>query len=103
MTVSDHSTAATYCNGIVGKYLEGSCAVDIYFNLAKAFDSVTHACLLTKLESYGLTGNLLGWLRSFLVVRRQNIVINGNSSTWCKVNTGVLPESVLCPYCSIFT
>jgi len=35
----------------------------IYFNFAKAFDY-----LLTKLKSYGLTGNLLGWLKSFLVV-----------------------------------
>ena len=97
-----YSTA--YYNGMVGKYLEDNCAVDIIcFDLGKVFDLVPHTCLLTKLESYGLTGNLLGWLKSFLVVRRQKVVINGHSSTWCKVGTGILLVSVLGPYCSIFT
>ena len=60
------------------KSLEDSCAVDvIYFDLAKAFDSVPHTRLLTKLEAYGLTEKLLGWLRSYLVGRRQKVVING--------------------------
>ena len=43
------------------KSLEQGHSLDIiYFNFAKAFDSVPHTRLLTKLESYGLTGNLLG-------------------------------------------
>ena len=46
---------------------EDGCVVDvIYFDLAKAFDSVPHICLLTKLKLYGLTEKLLGWLRSYL-------------------------------------
>ena len=55
--------------------LEDNCAVDIiYFDLAKAFDLVPHIHLLAKLESYSLTGNVFGWLRSFLI-RRQKVVI----------------------------
>ena len=42
------------------KSLEQGHSVDIYFDFAKAFDSVPHTRLLTELESYGLTGNLLG-------------------------------------------
>ena len=43
------------------KSLDQGHSVDIiYFDFAKAFDSVSHTRLLTKLESYGLTGNLLG-------------------------------------------
>ena len=39
----------------------------IYCDFAKVFDSVPHKRLLVKLESYGIFGNLLGWLRSFFV------------------------------------
>ena len=50
------------------KSLEDGCAVDvIYFNLAKAFDSVHYTYLLTKLESwfnrksFGLVKELPSW------------------------------------------
>ena len=49
------------------KSLEDGCVVDvIYFDLTKAFDSGPHIHLLTKLESYGLSEKLLGWLRSYV-------------------------------------
>ena len=35
-------------------------------DFAKAFDKVPHSRLLYKLEYYGVTGNLLKWLTSFL-------------------------------------
>ena len=56
-----------------------------YFDFAKVFDSVPHKRLLVKLESYGIFGNLLGWLRSFLFSRRQRLLLIGNlhvGATW---------------------
>ena len=38
----------------------------IYYDFAKAFDSVPHARLLVKLESYGIKGKLLEWIKAFL-------------------------------------
>ena len=37
----------------------------IYFDFAKAFDSVSHPKLVHKLEAYGICGNLLNILTDF--------------------------------------
>ena len=41
----------------------------IYLDFKKAFDSVPHMRLLSKLHSYGFCDPLLGWLKSFLIGR----------------------------------
>ena len=41
----------------------------IYLDFKKAFDSVPHMRLLSKLHSYGFRDPLLGWLKSFLIGR----------------------------------
>ena len=69
----------------------------IYFDFAKAFDSVPHKYLLVKPESYGIFGNLLGWLRSFLFGGRQKVVVNGQSSCWCDMIISVPQGSILSP------
>ena len=37
-----------------------------YIDFAKAFDSVPTKGLLAKIQSYGIHGNILKWLTSFL-------------------------------------
>ncbi len=39
----------------------------VYLDFMKAFDSVPHQRLLTKLKGYQIGGKVLGWLNSFLV------------------------------------
>jgi len=48
----------------------------IYFDFNKAFDSVPHHRLLTKLRSYEICGNLLSWLCGFLIGRKQRVTLN---------------------------
>ena len=49
----------------------------IYLDYTKAFDSVPHCRLVSKLKAYGIHGNLLLWLTSFLSNRFQSVVVNG--------------------------
>ena len=76
--------------------LEADNSVDIlYFDLAKAFDSVFHSRLLIKLEAYDITGKVLTWLRNFLIGRKQRVVLNGYSSSWSSVLSSMPQGSVL--------
>ena len=54
----------------------------VFLDFKKAFDSVSHKCLLYKLERLGVSGNVLKWISSFLSNRQQSVVINGQSSEW---------------------
>jgi len=48
----------------------------IYFDFAKAFDSVSRPKLVHKLEAYGICGNLLNILTDFLFDRSQRLVLS---------------------------
>jgi ribonuclease P/MRP protein subunit RPP40 len=53
--------------------------------------------LLTKIESYGIKGPLKRWLEHFLTGRKQYVTINGKSSPWTEVKSGIPLGSVLGP------
>ena len=80
------------------KALDNNLQVDtVYLDFRKAFDSVPHKRLIKKLEGYGITGNLLKWLKNFLNDRKQRVVINGKFSKWSDVLSGIPKGSILGP------
>ena len=66
----------------------------IYFDYAKAFDSVIHSKLLHKLYAYGIRDDLLKWFENFLSSHTQAVTINGVLSDFLPVTSGVIQRSV---------
>ena len=52
----------------------------IFIDLKKAFDTVDHAILLSKLSWYGIRGIILDWFSTYLKGRYQVTQIGQNSS-----------------------
>ena len=72
-----------------------SCA--IFLDLAKAFDSVDHGVLLSKLPKYGIRGKSFEFFKSYLTSRTQFVKLGGVSSSLLPIDFGVPQGSILGP------
>ena len=69
----------------------------LFLDISKAFDRVWHRGLLYKIKNFGIDGNLLKLIESFLSDRYQRVTINGQSSDWLPIKAGVPQGSILGP------
>ena len=97
---SGHSTAMAVLD-MVEKvrtaWAEKNCALGVFVDLKKAFDTVDHGILLQKLEHYGIRGQTLKLLESYLKDRTQYVCYGGYESERGPVECGVPQGSVLGP------
>ena len=70
----------------------------IYFDFAKAFDSVSHDIILNKLKyTFNIDGLLLNLKKSYLKDRMQRVIIENQFSSLAQVRSGVPQGSILGP------
>ena len=83
----------------VSKHIDsGDKVAKLFLDLSKAFDSLNHKILLTKLAVYGLKGFMHDWFNSYFSNRFQLVDINGHKSSLAGLSLGVLLGSVLGPF-----
>ena len=69
----------------------------VFLDLHKAFDTVDHVRLLSKLRVYGLHGSKQAWFSNYLFNRKQFVCCDGMKSELETVSCGVPQGSILGP------
>ena len=75
----------------------GEYTIGIFLDLSKAFDTVNHKILLTKLHHYGIRGICNDWFANYLTDRKQIVKYNVTYSTEKTIKCGVPQGTVLGP------
>ena len=74
-----------------------SCAMGLFIDLAKAFDTVDHVILMKKLSHYGIRGEPLDLLQDYMNGRKQYVSCSGVNSSVRDICYGVPQGSILGP------
>ena len=67
----------------------------VFLDLSKTFDKVCQEGLIYKLRQESISGETLAFINSFLNKRFQRVILNGQSSNWFVVKTGLPEGSIL--------
>ena len=82
----------------IADFLDNGDKIDaIIFDFSKAFDSVPHGRLLTKISNSIVDSRVVVWIRENFLGSRQGVRVGGQLSAEVRVTSGVPQGSVLGP------
>ena len=84
-------------NEILNSFEQNLLTLGVFIDLSKAFDTVDHSILITKLDHYGIKGKTLNWFKSYLKYRSQCVCLESDSSDFKEISCGVPQGSILGP------
>ena len=91
-------TAVTYfADEILMNMDKGEVTGSVFIDLAKAFDTVDHDILISKLKNYGVCDESLQWFENYFSGRKQLVCIDSQSSEELEITSGVPQGSILGP------
>ena len=72
-------------------------------DVSKAFDTVPHDGLLSKLKHYGIDKKIWLWIYNFLKNRKQSVVVDGKQSSlimwfWCTTRHSIRTTLIFTSY-----
>ena len=93
------SDALVYLSQLLYDALDSKChSIAVFIDFRKAFDTLNHRILLSKLERYGIRGIALSLIQSYLSNRRQRVKVANSISDELISNMSVPQGSNLGPF-----
>ena len=83
-----------------GKKKNVNCSV--FLDLAKAFNTVNHKILVSKLKCYNIKCSMLNFIESYLKDRSQSTIIDNVVSEREILNVGIPQGSCFCPLILVY-
>lgn len=82
---------------ITNSFDNNNFTLGVFIDLSKAFDTVDHTILLSKLQHYGICKTNLEWFKNYLSNRKQGLHYDGNMTELKRIKCGVPQGSILGP------
>ena len=84
-------------NEITSSFERNMYTLGVFIDLSKAFDTVDHSILISKLSYYGIIGTNLKWFKDYLTNRKQCLTYDTFATKTKLITCGVPQGSILGP------